>query len=192
MNLTYLPGKTPLDHNEMEGLIPEHIVLQRELNEFEQQNITKAVTKYYSPGAKINLADPLVIRRIHRDMFDDTWKWAGQFRTTIKSIGVFPEKISGELKRACDDLAFWLKNETYPLDETAVRFHFRLVWIHLFPNGNGRHARLIADILALSKRRSPFTWGGGNLNVSGAARAAYITALKQADKNDFSALLAMS
>jgi fido (protein-threonine AMPylation protein) len=114
MKLTYIPGQTPLDPNEIDGLIPQHIALQRELNEFEQQNITKAAAKYLSPGIKINLADPLVIRRIHREMFDDTWAWAGQFRTTIKSIGVFPEKISEELKRCCDDLAYWLQNLWLP------------------------------------------------------------------------------
>ncbi len=192
MKLIYIPGQTPLDPDEIDGLIPQHITLQRELNEFEQQNITKAAAKYLSSNSKVDLTDPLVIKRIHREMFDDTWKWAGQFRTSIKTIGVFPEKIHGELKRVCDDLKYWLANKTYPIDEIAVRFHFRLVWIHLFPNGNGRHSRLIADIITYSNNLPPLTWGGGNLNIRGTARDAYIAALERADKHDFSDLLILS
>lgn len=193
MKLIPLPGQTTLENNEWEGLIPKQIVLERELREFEMINISKAIAKYLSPRARqINLCDPLTIRQIHRDMFDDTWEWAGQFRKTGKIIGVPPEKIANELDRACRDLGQWLKEETYSIEEIAIRFHHRLLWIHLFPNGNGRHARLVADVLLHSREIPLFTWGSGNLNSGGPERMAYLSGLKKADIQNVSDLIALS
>ena len=184
----YISGQTPLDPNEIEGLIPEHIARLSELNELEQANITKAIRKYLN-GRKKNwdITDPLVLRKIHLDMFSDVWNWAGKFRKTEKNIGVAPVNISSEFKKACGDLEFWHKNGTYPHEEIAVRIHHRLVSIHPFPNGNGRFSRLVADIYLRKQNCKPFTWGG-NLLSDGTHRKEYLEALKAADKKDFSAL----
>ena len=181
-------AETPLDPNEIEGLIPDHITLLSELNEFEQANITKAIRKYLKGRRKNwDLTDPLVLRKIHADMFSDVWTWAGKFRKTEKNIGVAPEQISSNLKDACDDLKTWEKANTYPLDEMAVRFHHRLVSIHPFPNGNGRFSRLLADILLRKHGASSFGWGG-NLGTSGENRKVYLNALRHADARDLTLL----
>jgi len=191
MKFTESFGQTPIDPGETEGLIPQHITLQRELNEFEATNVAKAVRKYLTGKPKTDVSDPLIIKRIHRDMFDDTWAWAGKFRTTVKNLGVFPEKIHTELKRACDDLKYWIENESFSPDETAVRFHHRLVWIHLFPNGNGRHARLVADIFLHSKGIPLFSWGKSDVSWE-TTRKLYLEALKKADTNDYDELLRLA
>ncbi len=184
----YIAGQTPLDPNEIEGLIPDHVTLLSELNELEQVNITKAIRKYLmGRRKKWDLTDPLVLRNIHADMFSDVWKWSGKFRKTEKNIGVAPDQISSELKKACDDLKFWEKEKTFPIDEIAVRYHHRLVWIHPFPNGNGRFSRLAADIFLRKSGTVPFSWGG-NLSAEGQNRKQYLAALKSADGNDFSFL----
>lgn len=184
----YIAGQTPLDPNEIEGLISDQITLLSELNELEQVNITKAIRKYLMGRRKNwDLSDPLVLKKIHADMFSDVWEWAGKFRKTEKNIGVAPEIISSELKKACDDLKFWEKEKTFLIDEIAVRYHHRLVSIHPFPNGNGRFSRLAADIVLRKNGATAFRWGG-SLTVEGQNRKAYLEALKSADKNNFSLL----
>ncbi len=126
---------------------------------------------------------------IHKDMFGKTWKWAGQIRKSEKNIGSAPERIREHLKILIDDVKFWLINTTYSKDETCVRFHRRIVGIHLFPNGNGRHARFVTDLLAESLGIQPFTWGSKDLYNPGEARTQYINALKEADKNNYEPLL---
>ncbi|HMW39337.1 MAG TPA: Fic family protein, partial [Saprospiraceae bacterium] len=75
----------------------------------------------------------------------------------------------------------------------AVRFKHRLVSIHCFPNGNGRHSRLLADIIIEKIYKRPvFSWGATSLSSEGDARAAYIKALKTADKGDYGPLLAFA
>ena len=122
-------------------------------------------------------------------MFGKVWKWAGKFRRTNKNIGADWTKTPVELKMLLDDVRFWIENKTYAIDEIAYRFHHRLVWIHLFPNGNGRHARMMADIL-LSQvfDTEAFTWGNGNLMDAGKTRKQYIEALRAADKHDYTLL----
>ena len=116
------------------------------------------------------------------------WKWAGLFRSSAKNIGVDPQMITTELKKLLDDVAYHVVNSTFPMDEIAYRFHHRLVWIHPFPNGNGRHARLMTDLLLVQAGRSRFTWGKQKLENDGATRKQYINALRNADKHDYSAL----
>ena len=130
------------------------------------------------------------IRRVHTRMYGDVWSWAGEFRKTNKNIGVEWWKISLELKNLLDDVIYWYKNDTFPPDEIAIRYKHRLVSIHCFPNGNGRHSRLMADIIINKIFRKPvFTWGAGNLTKRGENRKAYFSALKTADRGDYSLLL---
>jgi Fic-DOC domain mobile mystery protein B len=186
-------GNTPLSPEEELELIP-NLATREELNEWERLNILKADA--WALDAKgIHRRDPLTeqfVRELHRRMFDRTWKWAGRYRTTEKNIGIAHYQIRDSLAVLLGDVRYWLEHQTYGLDETAVRLHHRLVSIHPFANGNGRHARMMADIFALRHGRPVFTWGGGDLLLLGDLRRTYIDALQAADKNDIQPLLAFA
>jgi Fic-DOC domain mobile mystery protein B len=122
-------------------------------------------------------------------MFNKTWKWAGRYRLTEKNIGVPFYQIQERLKALLDDAQYWLDNKTYSLDELAIRFHHRLVSIHPFPNGNGRHARLMTDLIVVKEKSPRFNWGNKNIVSAGAARVNYINALKKADDGDIRPLI---
>lgn len=180
---------TPLHPDEAAGLLPAHVRTQAELNEWEQTNILAGQAWALS---RRNRADPLTeafVRAVHRRMFDETWRWAGTFRTSDKNIGVDWRQIGVRLKDLLDDTRYWLEHGTYPIDEIATRFHHRLVSIHPFANGNGRHARLITDCLLVRRGRAPFSWGRGDLVHAGAARDRYLAALRAADRGDIGPLL---
>jgi len=154
----YPLGASPLDPDEAAGLIPGHISTQGQLNEWEQANMLEGQRWALS---RRNRADPLTedfIRKLHTKMFGKTWTWAGTFRTTDKNIGVDPLHIGVKLRDFLDDARYWLDHRTYPVDDAAVRFHHRLVSIHPFPNGNGRHARMMADVISVRHGGTPFTW----------------------------------
>ncbi len=122
-------------------------------------------------------------------MYGDVWTWAGTYRTTEKSIGIDPVHIQVQLQELLDNVSYWIEHETYPPDEIATRFHHKLVNIHPYANGNGRHARLAADILLKEMGQDPFTWGRANLRDAGQARKIYINALRAADGHDIGKLL---
>ena len=122
-------------------------------------------------------------------MFDETWRWAGQFRQSGKNIGVEPHQIITQLGNLCADGKYWIENKSFATDEIAVRFHHRLVSVHPFANGNGRHARLVADLLLLYAKLPALTWGGQSLDVEGATRSEYLSALRRADKGNYKQLL---
>lgn len=183
-------GSTPLSPEEIADLIPS-LSTKEELNEFERQNILAAYQwALYRKHLRRN--DPTsenYVRDLHRHMFDATWRWAGSYRTTEKNIGISPGQIRDSLALLLGDVRYWLEHQTYSPDEISIRFHHRLVSIHPFPNGNGRHARLMADVL-ISRQSGPvFTWGRGSLQRPGEIRAAYIRALQAADKHDIHPLL---
>lgn len=122
-------------------------------------------------------------------MLNDVWRWAGNFRTTERNIGIQYWEIPIALRDLHEDVRTWIQNQTYPADEIAVRLHHRLVLIHPFPNGNGRHARLMADLVAMQLGTERFSWGSANIADHGAVRARYIDALKVADRHDIGPLL---
>lgn len=190
MKFNYAPGATPLDLDEIDGLIPIHITTQGELNEWESANILRAQNWLFAVSNHGNFLTIDFIKLLHKKMFDDTWKWAGVFRSTAKNIGVDPHIITTELRKLLDDVAYQIIYNSFPMDEIAYRFHHRLVWIHLFPNGNGRHARLMTDLLLVQAGQSRFTWGKQKLENEGATRKQYISALRDADKHDYTALAA--
>lgn len=180
---------TPLDPNESEGLIPS-LATQAELNEFETLNIAEAFDwAERNRRFRRELLEPGSLERLHRRMFDKIWRWAGRLRTTQKSIGVESYRIASELRGLTEDTKIWLRYGTYPPDEIGVRFHHRLVWIHPFANGNGRHARLATDLLLVHQGWEPFTWGSRDLGSMSEVRRAYIAALRAADDHDFAPLL---
>jgi Fic-DOC domain mobile mystery protein B len=186
-------GNTPLSLEEQADLIP-NLATKEELNEFERANILVAYDWALAPR-NLRRQDPLTepyLRDLHRRMFDQTWKWAGLYRTTEKNIGIPHYQIRDALGALLGDARYWLEHQTFPPDETAIRFHHRLVSIHPFANGNGRHARLIADVLARTQDKSVFTWGGADIVPQADFRRRYIDALQAADKNDIEPLLAFA
>lgn len=200
INLDYPPGATPLDADELASLIPGHITTQGELNEWEQLNIVQG--ENWARKQRKEILNEGFLRQLHQQMFGETWKWAGGFRKSDKNIGVDWLKIGVELKKLLDDTHYQIEHASYPPDEIAVRFHHRLVLVHPFPNGNGRHARLMADLLVERLGQPRFTWGQRSLNTGSLVDASlidatpvrqqYIAALQAADARDIAPLLAFA
>jgi Fic-DOC domain mobile mystery protein B len=183
-------GNTPLTPEELDDLIP-NLATKEELNEWERANILEA-RQWALLDRNVKTLDPVTddyIRKLHLRMFDQTWKWAGTYRNTEKNIGVPVSQVRERLGTLIGDVRYWIENSTHSPDEIAVRFHHGLVFIHLFPNGNGRHARLIADVLAVRLERPEFTWRQRDLMKPGEAREKYLQAVRAADRNDIKPLL---
>ncbi len=194
LDLTYISGQTPLDEDEKDGLLIPTVATREELDEFEQQNIEDAMQWLLSRPLKAATIVTLpFIRELHYQMYGKVWAWAGGFRTSNKNLGVDKHQILSCLQGLLDDLHYWLAQATYPPDETAIRFKHRLVSIHCFANGNGRHSRLMADVI-IDKifQRPVFTWGSGNLGEQNDVRQAYIASLKAADQHNYAPLLLFS
>ena len=184
-------GKTLLDQDEKEELKIKSITTRQELDEFEQQNIEKALLwlRRKKLSAEEILSEKFV-KELHRRMYADVWKWAGEFRQTNKNIGIDKHKIAIELKQLLDDGLYWIQHNSYSDAEIAIRIKHRIVQIHCFANGNGRHSRLMADIM-MEKifHQPPFTWGATNLIKKGDPRSAYLQALKKANAGDYRELI---
>jgi Fic-DOC domain mobile mystery protein B len=183
-------GATPLDPDESAGLVPGHIATREQLDEWEADNILAGERWAARAAGRRAILDDAFVRELHRRMFDRTWKWAGTYRATEKNLGVAPERIAVELRKLLEDTKARLSGKVAPLDEIAARFHYRLVSIHPFANGNGRHARLMTDLLLAANGAAPFTWGQGNLVHAGEVRERYLAALRAADARDFAPLIA--
>lgn len=188
LNFVYPPGATPLNPDEIDGLIPIHITTQGQLNEWEAENILRAEDWLFSTPYLNNFLTIDFAKLLHKKMFSDTWKWAGLFRKTAKNIGVDAPEITTELKKLLDDVTYQIITSSYQMDEIGYRFHHRLVSIHPFPNGNGRHSRMMTDILLTQAGRSRFSWGKQKLEAEGPVRKQYISALRDADRKDYAAL----
>jgi Fic-DOC domain mobile mystery protein B len=189
MDFAYPPGATPLNKDEISGLIPTHITTRAELDRLEQENINDAMLWLRSARSS-DILSVTFLKRLHNKMFCNVWRWAGTFRKGDKNIGVAWHQIPVKLKKLCDDVHYWIENISFSEDEMAARFHHRLVSIHLFANGNGRHARLITDLLLVTLLNKPgFTWGGADLIRAGQDRKRHIDALHAADKGDYKLLL---
>ncbi len=181
-------GHTELSDADRRGLIPTYIATRGELFDAEQRNITEAFLR--RPPTLSQLLDDKYLRDLHRAMFDQVWEWAGHYRTMETNIGIDPSQIATAVRTAVDDALAWVEYATYESDELAVRFHHRIVAIHPFANGNGRHGRIAADYLITGLGREPFGWGA-DLNVdTDKLRAAYRHALQRADDGDIADLLA--
>ena len=192
MNFDYPPGATPLDPDEMEGLRLSHITNRAELDRWEQDNIIEAETWVFrkTNATKDTLLNVDFIRLLHKRMFRNVWTWAGEFRSSEKNIDVECWSIGPTIKSLLDDVNFWIKQNVYLPDEIGARFHHRLVTIHSFANGNGRHARLMADLLLVHLLKQPrFSWGSKDLIKAGDCRQCYIASLQAADQRNYAPLL---
>jgi Fic-DOC domain mobile mystery protein B len=181
---------TPLTPEERDALIPAHIAYRYELNEAEQENIYRA--QNWALATRRELLTEKFVKDLHRRMLGNVWRWAGRFRTGERNIGIPHYEIPMALRQLLDDAKTWINDGSYPRDEIAVRFHQRLVQIHPFPNGNGRHARLMADLLIMRLGGERFSWGSADLQNVGDVRTRYIAALRDADNHDLAPLLAFA
>lgn len=165
LDLPYINGQTPLDEDEKEGLLIPTIATRMELDEFEQQNIEEAIQWVLTRSFKTKkIFNEQFVRNLHKRMYGNVWAWAGEFRQSNKNLGIDKWQITAALKILLDDALFWEENKTYPHEEIAVRFKHRIVSIHCFPNGNGRHSRLMADVIMDKIYKEPmFQWGADNL-----------------------------
>lgn len=189
----YLPGATPLDPGEISGLIPTYISTQGELNALEQENILKA-EKWLARSRRMEeVLTESFLRRLHVEMFGDVWRWAGQYRTTDKSIGLPWQQVPVAIRNFLDNVRHQVEHQVYPSDEIGARFHHRLVEIHPFANGNGRHSRYMTDALLRAIGVPRFSWGTRTdprgIDRTGEVRERYIACLKQADARKIGPLL---
>ena len=189
--MQYPPGATPLDPDEMEGLKFSHVTARGQLDHLEQANIEQGLLWLKRQKTTDILTDDYV-RQLHKKLFGEVWNWAGTYRLTEKNIGIDPLYIGVELKKLLDDVRYWTENGTYEPLEAAARFHHRLVSIHVFPNGNGRHARIMADeLLERIYQEKPIDWlKGEDLQNIGDRRDAYLKALRTADGGNYDLLMA--
>ena len=183
-------GATPLDADELEGLKFAHIQSREELNQVEQANIQEGFKWLAKQGKKTDFLSREFIVTLHQKLFGQVWSWAGTFRTTEKNIGIDPISISTALQNLSDDTRYWIEQSTYTREEFAARFHHRLVCIHPFPNGNGRFARIMTDIVLVNYLNEPgINWGANALLSDNQHRDNYIQALRAADKHDYTQLI---
>lgn len=189
--LEYYDGQTPLNEDEKEGLLLKTISTRGELDEFEQLNIENAIEwTIHNKFNKERVLKEEFIKSLHKRMLGDVWSWAGKFRKSEKNIGVDWINIGVELRHLLDDTKYWINNNTYTPDEIAIRFKHRLVHIHCFPNGNGRHSRIMADIIIESVLgKNIFSWKYSNMVKPDKTRREYIAAIKEADNGNIKPLL---
>lgn len=191
LDLVYGKGQTPLNEEEKEGLLLKHISTQGELNEAEQFNIEEGIQ--WTMEKRFNANDILsdtFVRELHRRMYGEVWRWAGEFRRSDKNIGVDWKQVPMVLQSLIGDCKFWIDHKTFPENEIAARFKHRIVSIHCFPNGNGRHSRLIADVIVSQiLAKAKFTWGEKTYTDMKLAREDYIRALKKADNEQLTDLI---
>ncbi|NUM72333.1 MAG: mobile mystery protein B [Ignavibacteriaceae bacterium] len=187
----YSAGNTPLDDDEKSGLLIKTITTRGELDEFEQIGIDRAINWLYGKRFDYkSIVSEEFIKNLHKIMFRDIWEWAGEYRRSNKNIGSDKFLIPSEIRILIEDVIFWIENNTFTPDETSVRFSHRLVKIHPFANGNGRHSRLMGDILINKHFALPvFSWGSGALLREGDLRKLYITSLRCADNLDYTPLI---
>jgi len=191
LEFNYIDGQIPLSEEEKEGIKVKSITTRTELDELEQLNIEKAIEWILKKRLKQEkILSEEFIKLLHTKMFGDVWEWAGSFRKSDKNIGVNWTMIGMQLRMLLDDTKYWIENKTFSPDKIAIRFKHRLVSIHCFPNGNGRHSRIMADIIIESIfGLNIFTWNNSNLINANNTRSEYIDSIKKADEGIIEPLL---
>ena len=184
-------AQTPLDENEREGLKSFSVNTRWELDQLEQLNIEKAIEwTIHCRFSADQILTKEFVKKLHHKMMGDVWEWAGTFRRSNKNLGVDWTMIEIELRKLLDDTSFWIRNKTYGPDEITIRFKHRLVKIHCFPNGNGRHSRLMADILVEKVfNKEIFTWNRSRLTNPEEIRKEYFQAIMKADQGNIKPML---
>lgn len=194
LDLHYIDGQTPLDEDEKNGLRIKSIATCSDLDEFEQLNIEEALA--WTLGKKWTadyILSETFIKELHKRMFKNVWAWAGDFRRSDKNIGVAWHQVGISIKQLIDDSRYWLEHGVFVAEEFAIRFKHRIVQVHCFSNGNGRHSRLMADVIVSQLFGKPaFTWGSADLSNGNDTRTDYLRALKQADNGNITPLISFA
>ena len=188
-------GATPIAEEDLDGLIPSFVATRADLNRVEYENILAAMPWAFTEARKrgaLGVLDIKFVFDLHRRMFGDVWEWAGSQRRRETNLGVAPHQILEALKASLDDARYWHEHEIFDLDRRAALIHYRLVFVHPFPNGNGRCTRLIADLYRVSVGAEPFSWSRDRLDIEGSARNDYIRALELVREDDGDALVAFA
>jgi Fic-DOC domain mobile mystery protein B len=184
-------GETPID--DISGLKPKGLTTRAQLNAVEARNMRKAVVRYLVIKPSRRQA-PFTLEwcyKLHRQMFGEVWRWAGQKRTTELNIGVPFHRIDVDLKNLMADLAFWReKGEMDPIEQVA-RLHHRAVFIHPFLNGNGRWSRLLANIFQKQSTDKLTIWPEETVGNASVIREEYLAAVRSGDKGDYNPLIAL-
>jgi Fic-DOC domain mobile mystery protein B len=184
--LTGRTDATPLTKAEQQGLLLP-VLTRAELNRAEAENISGAMSLLFLSRRRLRpelVTDEEWLKRLHRRMYGQVWAWAGRYRTADQNLGVPYWQIRMDMRGLLEDVHAWLSDTSaarFRRDECAVRFGYRLVVIHPFPNGNGRWSRLVSDALIVALGGTPFSWGGTSLAEPGTLRRDYIAALQAAD-----------
>lgn len=189
-------GQTPLAEDQKAGLVLP-IATQADLNAAEADSIAKARTWAMVRSRPLSSTQVLRedwLKRLHKEMFQSIWRWAGTYRQVDVNIGNVPwPQVPTAMREALDDAKFWVDHRAdndMTMVEVAVRVQHKLVSVHPFPNGNGRWSRLVADLLMRSQGSGPLSWGGGShLHADGDVRGTYLAALRSADDGDFQDLV---
>lgn len=188
----HAPGATPLTDEDLQGLRIPSVRTHGDLNQAEAANIVRG-QEWALRARSARMPDMLsdrFMQRLHEAMFGTVWTWAGDYRLVDTNIGVPHHLIREHLHNVYADAHAWIEHDTYSPEEFSVRLHYRIVTVHPFPNGNGRHARMLADIvLARHFKRPALPWRNSPLNTANAVRQAYIAALVAADHHDFGPLM---
>lgn len=190
-DLNYMHGQTPLEEDEKEGLLIKTISTRQELDEMEQLNIESAIEwTLRRRFQKDEVLSELFINGLHKRMYNQVWRWAGTYRKTDKNIGVDKLQIPVALRQLIDNCKYWIEEKLFSPDEIAIRFKHGIVKIHCYANGNGRHSRLIGDVIISHLLGGKvFTWGRDNLVKDGEVRKKYLEAVRAGDRGDFRLLL---
>jgi Fic-DOC domain mobile mystery protein B len=181
---------------DLSGLLLPHLLDRPSRDVVETELIDRAYQKYIfraRPKQKeTTWLRPEFIRQVHRDMFGELWDWAGKYRTVNLNLGVDWHQIQEHVARLCGDFTYWDSEQSkMPVFEIAARLQSHLTRIHPFKNGNGRHARLITDIFFHSRKMKLPRWPQiQRLSQGDRLRKDYVAAMKKADQEDYSGLIA--
>jgi len=193
MNLNKgLEGETPLD--DISGLRLSWVRTSSALDKAEYRNIAAAIEKYLS-GRPSRRAAPFTANwmlKLHGEMLGDVWRWAGKIRNAELNIGIEWMLIPDRMEELARDAAFWRQCEDADRDllSEAAILHHRAVRIHPFLGGNGRWARLLAEIWLRQHSHAGINWPENVLPAKDSPiRLEYIAALKTADAGDVDPLI---
>ena len=184
-----IPGETPI--NDISGLILRNVTTRSQLNDLEAENIRKAVVIYLAAKPTKRQAPFTLnwIYKLHQQMFGYVWAWAGTKRTVELNFGVPVHQIDVLLQNMLDTLEYRRRSDAIDMLEESARLHHQAVYIHPFLNGNGRWARLLANIW-LARNDSPITfWPDQAVGNKSIIRDEYLEAIRAADAGNFALLI---
>jgi Fic-DOC domain mobile mystery protein B len=184
-------GASPISDEQAEGLKQTWVSTQEDLNAVEEKNFSRGRDWLFKSKREANDISRIeFLCTLHKKMLGEVYSWAGEIRRNQTNIGIESHQIRTSVENLRRDLLSWIDNQSHTEEEIAIKYHFRLVQIHPFLNGNGRLSRFLADFLNEKYfENEPFSWGRKNLILKGEARSSYLRALKDADQENLMPLI---